>query len=381
LSWAKKSIKALLSILVLFSANGVRAFEPGVFGPGVKWSHIGLEKKHVNSLSIDSKGELVASTPEGLFHATEIGKPWEKIDTKELGVVLAMVIGGNDAYYVGTAAKGVFRSTDRGKTWENILQKKFHPLTILQLAVSPTDPKRIFAVKGQYTPPVPPSKDYRNQAFARMGGGDPDDDFTPYRPPANIHLEQAALLSSASNGDKGTWEVVLRPSNQAQPLQSLSFSGMKACIVSHPSTVHCSEDGGKTFPKSVQIPEAQANTVLDDQGNLITSGSTLAYLNPQKGEWVPLATRGSVMQAVGLRTDGKGNVFVVANAALPGWPTPGVFMLKNRRWLQLSPTELDLTDPEKLQRAVTIKEIVSDSAGHFFVTTENGIFLVERQPK
>jgi photosystem II stability/assembly factor-like uncharacterized protein len=171
---------------------------------GKTWVHLGLdETQHIGRIAIDPKnpnivfvaaiGHLYQANPDrGVFRTRDGGKTWEKVLFKndDLGAVDVVIDPTNsNVVYAGMwntrrppwfvyqpsngPGGGIFKSTDGGSSWKQLtngLPKEGVGRT--GIAVSPTDPKRVYAVIDDLLPdPAAPPPAAPDPATAAGGGG------------------------------------------------------------------------------------------------------------------------------------------------------------------------------------------------------------------
>jgi photosystem II stability/assembly factor-like uncharacterized protein len=174
---------------------------------GRTWMHLGLnETQHIGRIAIDPKnpnvvfvaaiGHLYRANPDrGVFRTRDGGKTWEKVLFKndDLGAVDVVIDPTNsNVVYAGMwntrrppwfvyqpsngPGGGIFKSTDGGSSWKQLtngLPKEGVGRT--GIAVSPTDPKRVYAVIDDLLPdpeaPQPPAPDPAAAGAGGRGGG------------------------------------------------------------------------------------------------------------------------------------------------------------------------------------------------------------------
>jgi len=120
----------------------------------------------------------------GMYRSDDGGKTWRHIglgDTRRIGRVLVdprnpdrVWVAALGHAYGPNARRGVFRTTDGGKTWQKVLYRD-RSTGAIDLATSPSDPNRIFAVLwGTRRPPwnvYPPSNSF-GAVYETSDGGD-----------------------------------------------------------------------------------------------------------------------------------------------------------------------------------------------------------------
>ena len=171
---------------------------------GKTWTHLGLtETQHIGRIAIDPKnanvvfvaaiGHLYKANPDrGVFRTRDGGSTWEKVLFKsdDLGAVDVVIDPTNsDVVYAGMwnarrppwfvyqpsngPGGGIFKSTDGGAIWKQLTNGlPTDGIGRTGLAVSPTDPKRVYAVIDDLLPdPAAPAPTALDPAAPAGGGG------------------------------------------------------------------------------------------------------------------------------------------------------------------------------------------------------------------
>ncbi len=85
---------------------------------GVNWTSVGLTKKVLDAIAVNSSGHIFAGTGD-IFRSTDGGQTWTQITSGLTNLVQSIAISPSDIIFAGTQ-NGVFRSTDNGETWTQV---------------------------------------------------------------------------------------------------------------------------------------------------------------------------------------------------------------------------------------------------------------------
>jgi len=157
---------------------------------GKTWAHLGLdETHHIGKIAIDPRnpnnvfvaaiGKLYAANPErGVFRSRDGGRSWQKVlGDENVGAVEVVIDPSNSQIvYAGLwntrrppwftyaptngPGGGIFKSTDGGNTWNRLtsgLPKDGIGRT--GIAISPTNPNRVYAIVDCLVPEAPPQQE------------------------------------------------------------------------------------------------------------------------------------------------------------------------------------------------------------------------------
>ncbi|HZK78148.1 MAG TPA: hypothetical protein VFC35_04510 [Gemmatimonadaceae bacterium] len=277
---------------------------------GKTWTHIGLDDtQHIGKIAVDPRNPDVvfvaaighlyaANTERGVFRTTDGGRTWKKVLYKDesIGAVEVVIDPTNSQIvYAGLwntrrppwftyaptngPGGGIYKSIDGGNTWTQLttgLPKEGIGRT--GIAVSPTNPKRLYAVVDCLVPEAPPAGEppLGTPVPAPVGG---------VRTGAAAPPGQGGFFRSDDGGD--TWT---RLSNdmalwgRGWYFEKVTVDPKNADIVYVPNVaVNRSKDGGKTWdvprgsPGGDDYHQAWINPddtnimiVASDQGAVIT---------------------------------------------------------------------------------------------------------------
>jgi photosystem II stability/assembly factor-like uncharacterized protein len=229
---------------------------------GLTWRHIGLRDSH-------AIGRI-------RVHPTNCDVAW--------AAVLGHPYGPN-------AERGVFRTTDGGTTWERVLHRGTRSGAV-DLAVDPSDPGTLYAGfwQVQRTPWSLESGGPGSGLFKSTDGGTNWTELTkntglpggiwgkvgvtvsgadPNRVWAIIEAEEGGVFRSDDGGR--TWERT----NTDRNLRQRAFYYTR--IYAHPTDrdrvyvlnvgFHGSEDGGRTFPRTIRVPHSDNHDLWIDPQN------------------------------------------------------------------------------------------------------------------
>jgi len=129
-SWTQTGLKTTVNVLAITNPNGhIFAGTVGkVFRStdnGATWTatNIGLTNTSVNTLAINSNGDIFAGTSNflqptgrGVFRSTDNGVSWTQTGLTNISIY-ALAINSNEHIFAGTDSNGVFLSTDNGFSW------------------------------------------------------------------------------------------------------------------------------------------------------------------------------------------------------------------------------------------------------------------------
>jgi photosystem II stability/assembly factor-like uncharacterized protein len=154
---------------------------------GRTWTHIGLDDtQHIGKIAVDPQnadvifvaaiGHLYAANADrGVFRSRDGGKSWHKVLYKDENVGAVEVVidpTNSQVVYAGLwntrrppwftyaptngTGGGIFKSTDGGTTWKQLTTGlPTERIGRTGIAVSASDPRRVYAVVDSLTPPVP----------------------------------------------------------------------------------------------------------------------------------------------------------------------------------------------------------------------------------
>ncbi len=76
----------------------------------------------INSVSVDSKGNIWLAAREGIFRSSDVGDSWKRITSLRLSNVMSVLLDEQDQRILatGAASMNVFESTDNGRNWSPI---------------------------------------------------------------------------------------------------------------------------------------------------------------------------------------------------------------------------------------------------------------------
>jgi photosystem II stability/assembly factor-like uncharacterized protein len=289
---------------------------------GKTWAHIGLDDtQHIGKIAVDPRnpnivfvaaiGHLYEPHPaRGVFRSTDGGRTWSKVLFKgdNVGAVDVVIDPTNSqVVYAGLwntrrptwytyqptngPGGGIFKSTDGGNTW--------NPLTTglpnacigkTGIAVSPTNPRRVYAVVDDFLPEgspantpcpgVPPGRGGGAGAGAAAAGAPAG---PPPAPPQGgfYRSDDAGATWAKVSGDNALW-------GRGWYFEHVAVDPKNADIVYVPNvSVSRSKDGGKTWlplrgsPGGDDYHQAwvspdDSNTVIvaSDQGTIISRNAT-----------------------------------------------------------------------------------------------------------
>ncbi|MFL5487945.1 MAG: WD40/YVTN/BNR-like repeat-containing protein [Gemmatimonadaceae bacterium] len=276
---------------------------------GRTWTHLGLdETHHIGKIAIDPKnpnnvfvaaiGKLYAANAErGIFRSRDAGRSWQKVlGDENVGAVEVVIDPANSqVIYAGLwntrrppwftyaptngPGGGIFKSTDGGSTWTKLangLPKEGIGRT--GIAVSPTNPNRVYAIVDCLLPEAPP------QVEPPLGTPPPQPAPAGARP-SSPPPGQGGFFRSDDGG--GTWT---RLSNDPALWGRGWYFEKIAVDPTDPDTVYVpnvavnrTTDGGKTWVvlrgspggddyHQAWINPADPNTMIvaSDQGAIIT---------------------------------------------------------------------------------------------------------------
>jgi len=154
---------------------------------GRTWTHLGLdETHHIGKVAIDPRnpnnvfvaaiGKLYAANPErGVFRSRDGGRSWQKVlGDDNVGAVEVVIDPSNSQIvYAGMwntrrppwftyaptngPGGGIFKSTDGGSTWTKLTSGlPREGIGRTGIAVSPTNPSRVYAIVDCLVPEAPP---------------------------------------------------------------------------------------------------------------------------------------------------------------------------------------------------------------------------------
>jgi photosystem II stability/assembly factor-like uncharacterized protein len=99
----------------------------------------------INSVAVDSKGNIWLAAREGIFRSSDVGDSWKRITSLRLSNVMSVQFDEPNQRILatGAASMNVFESTDNGRTWSPInagwLVRNVRPLGNRLVAVTPFD--------------------------------------------------------------------------------------------------------------------------------------------------------------------------------------------------------------------------------------------------
>ncbi|MDP9348976.1 MAG: glycosyl hydrolase [Gemmatimonadota bacterium] len=229
---------------------------------GKTWKHVGFrEARNIarvrihptdcNRAYVAAFGHYGGPNPErGIFRTTDGGSTWQRVlhrDERTAGVDLSMDARNPDVVYAalweawrmpwgmssGGPGSGLFKSTDGGTTWTELTRNPGMPRGMIGkigVSVSPADPNRVFAI-----------------VEADSGGVFRSDDggATWTRTNDERKLRQRAFYYTRIQADP-------RDRDQVYVL-NVGFWR--------------SNDGGKTFPKSIRVPHGDNHDLWIDPAN------------------------------------------------------------------------------------------------------------------
>ena len=82
------------------------------------WEQTGLVSIDVNSIAINSNGDIFAGTNQGIYLSTDNGDNWTLTDL--LNGTHSLAINSIGDIFAGTFSNGIYRSTDNGDNWTQI---------------------------------------------------------------------------------------------------------------------------------------------------------------------------------------------------------------------------------------------------------------------
>ena len=157
---------------------------------GKTWTHLGLdETHHIGKIAIDPRnantvfvaaiGKLYAANPErGVYRSRDGGRSWQKVlGDENVGAVEVVIDPSNSqVIYAGLwntrrppwftyaptngPGGGIFKSIDGGTTWNKLANGlPSEGIGRTGIAVSPTNPNRIYAIVDCLLPQAPPQKE------------------------------------------------------------------------------------------------------------------------------------------------------------------------------------------------------------------------------
>ncbi len=99
----------------------------------------------INSVSIDSKGNIWLAAREGIFRSSDVGDTWKRITSLRLSNVMSVQFDEPNQRILatGAASMNVFESTDNGRNWTPInagwLVRNVRPIGDRLVAITPFD--------------------------------------------------------------------------------------------------------------------------------------------------------------------------------------------------------------------------------------------------
>ena len=99
----------------------------------------------INSVSIDSKGNIWLAAREGIFRSSDVGDTWKRITSLRLSNVMSVQFDERNQRILatGAASMNVFESTDNGRNWTPInagwLVRSVRPIGDRLVAITPFD--------------------------------------------------------------------------------------------------------------------------------------------------------------------------------------------------------------------------------------------------
>jgi photosystem II stability/assembly factor-like uncharacterized protein len=151
-TWQKQDLPALKYVSSLAVADRmVVAANRNVIAVSVNAGESWLTPKPldpdfiINSVSVDSKGNIWLAAREGLFRSSDVGDTWKRITSLRLSNVMSVQLDEQNQRILatGAASMNVFESTDNGRTWSPInagwLVRNVRPIGNRLVAVTPFD--------------------------------------------------------------------------------------------------------------------------------------------------------------------------------------------------------------------------------------------------
>ena len=311
---------------------------------GSSWFPTSLEKQTL-TLELDPKdGNVIYAGTAGtsgnnLFKTINGGVTWTP---SELGPSITFVYdielkpGDSSVVYAGTSSHGIFRSSDSGRTWAPLGDGEIRNSSILSIAVSPSEPDRIYAgthggvirsfdAGGSWTS-VRVGTDFLSVTVAV----DPSDSGTVY---AGHSLDGAFKSTDSAN----SWNAINRglstltvPVIETHPLRiSTVFAG----TTSQPAIFQRPDDGETWAPSAEGILSVGVNAIDFDRSNpevMFAGGFGVSKSMDGGRNWVQTTLQHPEVQftiILSLAVDpGTGTVYAgMACCALRNRPVGGVF--------------------------------------------------------
>ncbi|WP_067138774.1 WD40/YVTN/BNR-like repeat-containing protein [Microtetraspora malaysiensis] len=217
----------------------------------------------IGALALGSDGTLWAGTGEtnpsgggltyfgdGVYKSDDGGKNWKQWGLTGSAAIGKIVVDPTDPQTVFVAAsgnlsgsaseRGIYRLTNRGKDWKLVLPTPNNTTGGVDLAIDPTNPKRIFATLW----------DHQRNSGARLYGGvgtglfRSDDGGDTWKRLENVtgrHVADASGTGLTSDAGLGRIGVAVAPSdpNRVYVISGTTYGADKGFYVS--------DDGGDTF--------------------------------------------------------------------------------------------------------------------------------------
>ena len=151
-SWHKQDLPALRYVSSLAVADRmVVAANRNVIAVSVNAGESWLTPKPldpdfiINSVSIDSQGNIWLAAREGIFRSSDVGDSWKRITSLRLSNVMSVQFDEPNQRILatGAASMNVFESTDNGRNWNPInagwLVRNVRPIGNRLVAITPFD--------------------------------------------------------------------------------------------------------------------------------------------------------------------------------------------------------------------------------------------------
>ncbi len=310
-----------------------------------------LTNKNIQTLTINSSGDIFAGTPDGIFRLLSKEQKWTLVnqgfnsaDTN----VKVLIKDNQDTIFAGTASSGVYRSTDKGNNW---IATGLTNVNVQALAISPNDNK---IVAGTFAKGI----------FYSTNGGNSWTQINEWSNSEGSIQSQGTKITK-TNGD--TFLFGFQPGDQ------IKASGQVRTIVSwepYQLTVDLpfQPDILPETPFSIGTGLTNLNitALLCKSPTEIfagTSGSGIFYFSDDRKRWQQINTGILDLEIHSLAIDADGNIFA-------GTSKGGIFQLANNNQIW-KPQNSGLNNTD-VQTIMCVGEKLFASGSGILIAGDNG---------
>jgi photosystem II stability/assembly factor-like uncharacterized protein len=179
------------------------------------------------------KAGLVAAATEtaGAILSEDTGATWRSLATPAKVASVAMAASDANVMYAGCFKEGVWKSTDQGRTWKAASPTLAKGCEILEVAVSPTEPRDVYAIG---------TVDWNGNFYASHDGG------ATWTESSQLNTDREGDPTVLQGGDSARTKVSA-PTNLAMsprnPRELFMSANWRPCW---------SDDGGRTWSERVR---------------------------------------------------------------------------------------------------------------------------------